>query len=41
MIREALWVEAPHQEESEVRPLVRRMMTTAGRMRVPLEVDVE
>jgi len=41
MIHDAIWVEAPQEEESEVRRLVRRMMTTAGRLRVPLEVDIE
>lgn len=41
MIHDALWVEAPHDEESEVRRLVRRMMTTAGRLDVPLAVDFQ
>jgi len=41
MIHDAIWVEAPQEEEREVRCLVRRMMTTAGRLRVPLEVDIE
>jgi len=41
MIHDALWVEAPHEEASEVRRLVKRMMTTAGRLDVPLEIDFE
>jgi DNA polymerase I len=39
VIHDALWVEAPHAEAEQVRHLVRRMMTTAARLRVPLEVD--
>jgi DNA polymerase I-like protein with 3'-5' exonuclease and polymerase domains len=39
MILHALWVEAPNDEESEVRRLVRRMMTTAGKLDVPLKAD--
>lgn len=41
MIHDALWVEAPHDEESEVRHLVERMMTTAGKLTVPLPVDFQ
>jgi DNA polymerase I-like protein with 3'-5' exonuclease and polymerase domains len=40
MLHDALWVEAPHEGEKEVRRLVRRMMTAAGNLRVPLEVDL-
>lgn len=39
MIHDALWVECPLDEETEVRRLMRRMMTTAGRLDVPLDVD--
>jgi len=39
MIHDALWVEAPNEEENVVKRLVRRIMTTAGRLRVPLEVE--
>ncbi len=39
MIHDALWVEAPYEEENEVRHLLRKMMTTAGKLRVPLKVD--
>jgi DNA polymerase-1 len=39
MIHDALWVECPNEEESEVKSLVQRMMTTAGRLDVPLKVD--
>ncbi|MFC1833869.1 DNA polymerase [Thermodesulfobacteriota bacterium] len=41
MIHDALWVECPNDEENEVRRLVRRMMTTAGRLDVPLDIDFE
>jgi DNA polymerase I len=41
VIRDALWVEAPHEEEKAVRQLMRRMMNTATRLRVPLEVDMK
>jgi len=39
MTHDAIWVEAPHDDESEVRHLMRRMMTTAGKLDVPLEVE--
>jgi DNA polymerase I len=41
MIHDALWVEAPQDEENEVRHLVERMMTTAGKLTVPLAVDFQ
>lgn len=41
MIHDALWVEAPHEEEIEARDLVRRLMSAAGRLCVPLEVDID
>lgn len=41
MIHDALWVECPNEEESEVKSLVRRMMTTAGKLAVPLAVDFQ
>jgi DNA polymerase I len=40
MIHDSLWLEAPLQEEPEVRRLMTRMMTTAGKLSVPLEVDI-
>jgi DNA polymerase I len=39
MIHDALWVEAPREEATEVRHLIQRMMTTAAKLTVPLEVD--
>lgn len=41
MIHDALWVEAPKEEEDQVRHLMRRMMTSAGKLRIPLEVDIK
>jgi DNA polymerase-1 len=41
MIHDALWVECPTEEEREVRRLVRKMMTTAGSLDVPLDIDFE
>jgi DNA polymerase I-like protein with 3'-5' exonuclease and polymerase domains len=35
----AIWVEAPHEEAEQVRHLMRKMMTTAARLRVPVGVD--
>jgi DNA polymerase I-like protein with 3'-5' exonuclease and polymerase domains len=40
-IHDSIWVEVAVDEESEVRHLVRRMMTTAGGLRVPLKVDID
>ena len=39
MIHDALWVECHEKGAEQVRHLMRRMMTTAGKLRVPLEVD--
>ena len=41
MIHDALRVETPEEEADEVRRLVRRMMTTAAKLKVPLVVDVK
>jgi DNA polymerase I-like protein with 3'-5' exonuclease and polymerase domains len=41
VIHDALWVEAPHEEAEQVRHLVRKLMTTAAKFRVPLEVDIK
>jgi DNA polymerase I len=41
MIHDALWVEAPHEEENEAGHLVERMMATAGELIVSLAVDVQ
>jgi DNA polymerase I len=41
VIHDALWVEAPHEEAEQVRHLVRKMMTTAGKLGVPLDVDIK
>ena len=41
MIHDALWIECPEDEAEQVRHLVRRIMTTAARLCVPLFVDVE
>ncbi len=38
MIHDDLWVEAPQDEATEVRRLVRNMMTTAGKLDVPLDL---
>jgi DNA polymerase I len=40
MIHDAVWVETPEDEADHVRPLVRRMMTTAAKLRVLLTVDL-
>ena len=41
VIHDALWVEAPHEEAEQVRHLLRKMMTTAAKLKVPLEVDIK
>jgi DNA polymerase I len=41
MIHDALWIEAPQEEAEQVRHLMRRMMTTAGKLKVPLSVEME
>jgi DNA polymerase I-like protein with 3'-5' exonuclease and polymerase domains len=40
MIHDALWVDAREDETEQVRLLMRRMMTTASKLRVPLEMDI-
>jgi len=40
MIHDALWIECPEKQELPVRHPVRGRMGTAGRLRVPLEVEV-
>jgi DNA polymerase I-like protein with 3'-5' exonuclease and polymerase domains len=41
MIHDALWVECSEDEAEQVRHLVERMMTTAAKLKVPLEVDLK
>jgi DNA polymerase-1 len=41
MIHDALWVEVPAEEADQVRHLMRRMMATAAKLRVPLVADFE
>ena len=41
IVHDAIWVEAPQEEAEQVRHLVRKMMTTAGRLRILLEVDIK
>ncbi len=36
-----LWVEAPRKEAEQVRHLLRKMMTAAGKLKVPMEVDLK
>lgn len=39
MSHEAQWVEVAPEEGEQVRHLIRKMMTTAGTLDVPLQVD--
>ncbi len=41
VIHDALWVEAPQEDESEVRSVVRRMLSTAGKLDIPLRVVIQ
>lgn len=40
MIHDALWIEAPQAEAETVRALVRTVMSEAGVLDVPREVDL-
>jgi DNA polymerase-1 len=40
VIHDALWVEAPQEEAEQVQYLLKKMMTTAAKLKVPLEVDI-
>jgi DNA polymerase I-like protein with 3'-5' exonuclease and polymerase domains len=40
-IHDASCVEAPQEEANEARHLMRRMLTSAGKLRIPLEVDIK
>lgn len=41
MIHDCVWVECLEEEAEQVGHLVRRMMTTAGKLTVPLAVDFQ
>jgi DNA polymerase I len=41
MIHDALWIECPEGEADKVRHFVMRMMSTAGKLKVPLDVDIK
>lgn len=41
MIHDCIWVEAAEEEKGEVKHLMRKIMTTAGKLSVPLEIDFE
>ena len=40
LIHDALWIECPEDESEQVRHLVKRMMSTAAKFKVPLAVDL-
>jgi DNA polymerase-1 len=40
VIHDAIWIEAPQGEAERVRHLMRRIMTRAGKLGVPLEVEI-
>jgi DNA polymerase I len=39
MVHDSLWIECPEGEAEQVRHLMKKMMTTAGKLKVPLKVD--
>jgi DNA polymerase I len=41
MIHDALWVETPEEEADQARHLMRRMMSTAAKLQVSMEVDIK
>jgi DNA polymerase I-like protein with 3'-5' exonuclease and polymerase domains len=38
-MNDALWVETPHEEAEQIRHLIQEVITTAAKLKVPLEVD--
>lgn len=41
MIHDSLWVETPQEEAEQVKYLMKKIMTTAAELSVPLDVDIE
>ena len=41
MIHDCIWVQASQEEENQVRDLMRKIMTTTGKLSVTLEIDFE
>jgi DNA polymerase I len=41
VIHDALWVECPEEEAKQVRHLLRKTMTTAANLSVPLEAEFQ
>ena len=41
IIGDAVWMECPVEEAEQVRQVMRRMMTTAEKLKVPLVADFE
>jgi len=41
MIHDSIWVEAPADEQSEVRELMQSVMTNATDLAVPLQVEFD
>jgi DNA polymerase I-like protein with 3'-5' exonuclease and polymerase domains len=40
-IQDAVYVEAIEEDADQARHLMRRIMTSAGKLRIPLEVDIK
>lgn len=40
-LHDAIWVECSEEEAEQIRHLVRKMMTTAAKLKVPLEVEIK
>jgi DNA polymerase I len=40
-VHDSIWIEASQGEAEHVKPLLRKAMTTAAQVRVPLEVEIE
>ena len=41
IIHDAIWIEAQEEEADGVRHVMKRIMTTAAQLSVPLEVDIK
>ena len=41
MLHDSIWIEAPHEEETAVKNLMRRIMTLESKLDVPLQIDFQ
>jgi DNA polymerase-1 len=41
ILHDAIWIETPKEEADGVRHVMKKIMTTAAELKVPLEVDIK